>query len=220
MSRYQPLSEQTFDYMLKTTSREPEVLRRLREETAPMPDARMQIGPDQGQFLAFLAGVLQAKHCLEIGVFTGYSSLWVALALPPEGKLIACDVSDEWTSIGRRYWREAGVESKIDLRLAPALETLDGLLTSGRAGTFDLAFIDADKANYANYFERSLRLLRPGGVIAIDNTLWSGKVADDSVQDADTVAIRNMNRQLQADPRVDFCMLTVGDGIALARKRS
>lgn len=219
MSRYQALSEQTFEYMLRTTTREPELLRRLREETSKLPDARMQIGPDQGQFLAFLVQMLQAKNCLEIGVFTGYSALCVALALPADGKLIACDVSAEWTSVGRSYWHEAGVESKIDLRLAPALETLDNLLASGQAGRFDFAFIDADKTNYSNYYERSLQLLRPGGVIAIDNTLWSGKVADDSVQDADTVAIRELTRTLQTDQRVDFCMLTIGDGVALARKR-
>lgn len=220
MSRYQALSESTFEYMLKTTSREPELMRRLREETSGLPEARMQIGPDQGQFLAFLVQTLQAKNCLEIGVFTGYSALCVALALPAEGKLVACDISAEWTSIGRRHWNEAGVDSKIDLRLGHALKTLDRLLASGCAGTFDFAFIDADKTNYSNYYERCLKLLRLGGVIAIDNTLWSGKVADDSIQDADTVAIRELTRKLQADRRVDFCMLTVGDGVALARKRA
>jgi caffeoyl-CoA O-methyltransferase len=194
------------------------VLARLREETAPHPQARMQITPEQGQFFGLLIRMLNASQALEIGVFTGYSSTAIALALPDGGKLIACDVSDEYTAVARRYWRSAGVEHKVDLRLGAALDTLDRLIAEGQAGTFDFAFIDADKRNYANYYERLLKLLRRGGVIAVDNTLWSGRVADPVVQDADTNAIRAFNEKLHFDARVALSLLPIGDGLTLACK--
>lgn len=179
----------------------------------------MQIGPDQGQFMQLLVQLLKAKKTIEIRVFTGYSSLWVSLGLPDDGRIIACDVSEEYTAIARRYWKLAGVDQKIDLRLGPALSTLDELIKKGGAGMFDFVFIDADKTNYDNYYERSLVLLRQGGLIAIDNTIWSGKVADANVQDKDTVAIRKLNDRLSRDERVTVSMLTVGDGLTLALKR-
>lgn len=178
----------------------------------------MQIGADQGRLLGLLVHLLGAKNCLEVGTFTGYSALAVAMALPPDGKLICCDVSDEWTSIGRKHWADAGVQGKIDLRLAPASETLQSLLDEGMGGTFDFAFIDADKANYDNYYELCLRLLRPGGMIALDNMLWDGKVADPDVHDEDTDALRALNLKVRDDDRVECVLLTVGDGIMLARK--
>ncbi|CAN5568276.1 class I SAM-dependent methyltransferase [soil metagenome] len=219
MSRYSPIDERTHQYLLSTSIREPEVARRLREETQQLENAQMQIGPDQGQFMQLLVQLLGAKKTLEVGVFTGYSALWVALALPDEGRIIACDISEEYTAVARRYWQEAGIDQKIDLRLGPALETLDALLGVNQAGTFDFAFIDADKTNYQNYYERALELLRAGGLIAIDNTIWSGKVADSSVNDADTVAIRRLNEKLHHDKRISLSMLTVGDGLTLAMKR-
>ena len=219
MSRYFPIDERSYRYLLTTSIREPEVARRLREETQQLENAQMQIGPDQGQFMQLLVQVLRAQKTLEVGVFTGYSALWVALGLPDNGKIIACDISEEYTAVGRRYWKQAGVDKKIDLRLGPALETLDELLKTGEAGTFDFAFIDADKSNYENYYERALQLLRGGGLIAIDNTIWSGKVADPSAQDVDTLAIRRLNGKLLHDERVTLSMLTVGDGLTLAMKR-
>ena len=194
-------------------------MRRLREETASMEEANMQIGPEQGQFMTLLVELMGARNALEVGTFTGYSALAVALALPDDGLLVACDVSEEWTAIGRRYWEEAGVAHKIDLRLAPALETLDGLLAEGRAGTFDFAFIDADKEGYDAYYERAVKLMRTGGLILLDNTLWEGKVADPVVTDGDTEAIRILNRKLVGDERVTVSLLPVGDGLTLARKR-
>ena len=179
----------------------------------------MQIGPDQGQLMQLLVQVLCAKKTLEVGVFTGYSALWVALGLPGDGRIVACDISEEYTAVARRYWKEAGMDKKIDLRLGPALETLDKLINAGQSGTFDFAFIDADKTNYENYYERSLQLLRAGGLIAIDNTIWSGRVADLNEQDKDTVAIRRLNEKLFSDERVTLSMLTVGDGLSLAMKR-
>ena len=219
MSRYFPIDERSYRYLLTTSIREPEVARRLREETQQLENAQMQIGPDQGQFMQLLVQVLRAQKTLEVGVFTGYSALWVALGLPDNGKIIACDISEEYTAVGRRYWKQAGVDKKIDLRLGPALETLDELLKTGEAGTFDFAFIDADKSNYENYYERALQLLCGGGLIAIDNTIWSGKVADPSAQDVDTLAIRRLNGKLLHDERVTLSMLTVGDGLTLAMKR-
>jgi caffeoyl-CoA O-methyltransferase len=180
--------------------------------------ARMQISPEQGQFMQLLMRVLPAVNTIEVGVFTGYSSLSVALALPAEGKVIACDLSEEWTSIGKPYWKEAGVDHQIDLRLGPALTTLDSLIAEGRQGSFDFAFIDADKANYQNYYERLLVLVRKGGIIAIDNVLWHGSVADPSVQDEDTQAIRALNEMLHEDPRVFISLLPIGDGLTLAMK--
>jgi predicted O-methyltransferase YrrM len=219
MSRYVPIDERTYEYLLNTSIRQTEVARRLREETQRMPNAQMQIGPDQGQFMQLLVQVLRAKKTLEVGVFTGYSALWVALGLPADGRIIACDVSEEYTAVARRYWKEAGVDQKIDLRLRPALETLDTLIKEGQSGSFDFAFIDADKTNYQNYYERCLQLLRAGGVIAIDNTIWSGKVADPNANDADTFAIKQLNQKLHRDERVSLSMLTVGDGLTLAMKR-
>jgi len=217
--KYLALTDSIYDYLQAVSVREPEVLKRLREETASMPNSTMQISPDQGQFMALLVQLINASKTLEIGVFTGYSSLSVALALPPDGKVIACDVSDEYTQVARRYWTEAGVADKVSLRLAPALETLDGLINDGQVGTFDFAFIDADKGNYDGYYERALKLVRKGGLIAIDNVLWGGKVADDNAQDADTVAIRALNEKLLDDQRVSLSLLPIADGLTLALKR-
>jgi len=219
MSRHFSFDEPTYQYLVKTSVRETDVARRLREETQQLPMAQMQIGPDQGQFLQLLVQLIQAKKTLEVGVFTGYSSLWVAQALPDEGKIVACDVSEEYTAVARRYWKEAGVDHKIDLRLRPALETLDELLAQDGASTFDFAFIDADKSNYDNYYERALQLIRTGGLIAVDNTIWSGRVADPNESDTDTIAIRKLNEKLHRDERVALSMLTVGDGLTLAMKR-
>ena len=218
MSRHFAFDQTAYQYVVNTSVREPEVARRLREETQKLPMAQMQISPDQAQFMQMLVKLIQAKKTLEVGVFTGYSSLWVALGLPDEGQIVACDVSEEYTSIARPYWKEAGVDKKIDLRLRPALETLDELLAGGHAGTFDFAFIDADKTNYDNYYERSLKLLRTQGLIAIDNTIWSGRVADESENDNDTVALRKLNEKLHHDDRVTLSMLTIGDGLTLAMK--
>jgi predicted O-methyltransferase YrrM len=216
---YLGLDERIEDYLIKNSSREPDVLRRLREETvATNPQAEMAVGPIQGQFMALLVKLIGAVKALEVGVFTGYSSLCTALAMPPNGRIVACDVSDEWTSVARRYWVEAGVADKITLRLGPAVETLDELLRDGQANTFDLAFIDADKPNYDNYYERALKLVRRGGLIIFDNMLWSGKVADPSVQDANTVALRALNEKLHHDERVFMSLLPLRDGISLAVK--
>lgn len=213
------LSDRLYDYLLSVSLREPEVLAELRQETAGHPRSVMQIAPDQGQFMAFLIRLIGAKKALEVGVFTGYSSLCVALALPPEGKLIACDISEEYTAIARRYWQKAGVTDKIDLRIAPALETLDQLIATGQANSFDFAFIDADKENYLNYYERALQLVRPGGLIAVDNVLWGGAVADPAVQDESTQAIRVFNQTLHRDERVDLSLVAIADGLTLAMKR-
>ena len=213
------LSEELYAYLLDISLRELPVMRRLREETASMEQANMQIGPEQGQFMALLIELIGARSVLEVGTFTGYSALAMAVALPENGALVACDVSEEWTAIGRRYWEEAGVAHKIELRLAPALETLDALLAEGRAGTFDFAFIDADKEGYDAYYERALELVRLGGLIALDNTLWEGKVVDPAATDVDTEAIRAINAKLALDERVTLSLITVGDGLTLARKR-
>lgn len=206
-------------YVALEIAQETSVQRRLRAETATMPHGGMQIGADQGALLAMLARLVDARRAIEIGTFTGYSALAVAAALPPGGKLICCDVSEEWTSVARRYWQEGGVADRIELHLAPALETLAALLRQGGAETFDLAFIDADKTNYDAYYEACLKLIRRGGAIALDNMLWSGKVADPSVHDDDTDALRALNAKIRDDRRVDACLLTVGDGVMLARKR-
>jgi caffeoyl-CoA O-methyltransferase len=213
------LSEPLHDYLLSVSLREPEVLRSLREETSRHPERIMQTTPDQGQFLALLVQLIGATKTLEIGVFTGYSSLAVALALPEAGQVIACDVSEDYTAIARRYWQQAGVAHKIALHLAPALETLDRLLAEGQAGTFDFAFIDADKGNYWNYYERSLQLLRPGGLIAVDNVLWGGEVINPDNQSPNTLAIREFNQKIHQDNRVSLSMIPVSDGLTLARKR-
>ena len=213
------LTDSLYDYLLAVSLREPDVLRRLREETAKDPAARMQISPEQGQFMGLLARLMGARRCLEVGVFTGYSSLALALALPDDARIVACDVSEEWTSVARRYWAAAGVADKIDLRLAPALETLEGLLAAGEAGSYDFAFLDADKKNYLRYFELALGLVRPGGLIVADNTLWSGRVADPRNAEPDTVALRHFNQHLHRDARIDLSLVPIGDGLTLARKR-
>jgi predicted O-methyltransferase YrrM len=218
MPRHLPMSDRIEDYVLGHT-RESQAARRLREETAKLPQARMQIGPDQAAFLALLVRSIGARQCLEIGTFTGYSALAVAAALPADGRLICCDISEEWTAMGRKYWAEAGVAPRIDLRLAPALDTLHALLARGGSGQFDFAFIDADKAGYDGYYEACLKLLRAGGLIALDNMLWSGRVADAQQHDADTDAIRALNAKIHADSRVDVALVTVGDGVMVVRKR-
>jgi caffeoyl-CoA O-methyltransferase len=219
MSRRLVVTDDIHRYILDNSLREPDVLARLREETSKNPHAEMQIGPEQGQLMALLAKLIGAQRCIEIGVFTGYSALVVALALPDDGRIVACDVNEEWTSIGRRYWQEAGVDRKIDLRLQPALRTLDSLIAAGEAGKFDYAFIDADKPNYDAYYERVLQLLRVGGLILFDNVLWSGRVADPGVNDVDTLAFRKLNAKLHRDERVDVSLLGIGDGVTLVRKR-
>ena len=213
------LTGELAEYLRRVSLREPDVMRRLRERTASVPEARMQITPEQGQFMQLLVQMLDARKTLEVGVFTGYSSLAVALALPPDGRVTACDVSEEWTSIGKPYWQEAGVAHKIDLHLAPAVETLDRLIADGQQGTYDFAFIDADKANYDRYYERALVLVRVGGLIGIDNVLWHSKVIDPSVNDADTIAIRDLNEKIHGDERVSLSLIPIGDGLTLARKR-
>jgi predicted O-methyltransferase YrrM len=213
------LPDSIADYLRSTSLREPEILTKLRQETASHPMSQMQIAPEQGQFMALLVQLIGARKTLEVGVFTGYSALSVALALPTDGRIIACDVSEEYTSIARRYWQAAGVAEKIDLRIAPALDTLDHLLITGHTGTFDFVFIDADKNNYDGYYERSLQLVRTGGLIAIDNVLWSGKVADDEIQDNQTRKIRQLNQKLHDDQRVQISMVPIADGLTLALKR-
>ena len=213
------ISDDLWDYMRRVTLREPALLKRLREETAHDPKSSCQISAEQGQLMGLLMHLIAARRTIEIGVYTGYSSLSVALALPDDGRIIACDISDEWTSIARRYWREAGVEGKIDLRLGPALATLDGLIANGHAKQFDFVFIDADKPNYANYYERALVLLRRGGLIGVDNVLWYGRVIDASFDDPDTRAIRAFNEQIKNDDRVWLSMLPVRDGLTLACKK-
>jgi predicted O-methyltransferase YrrM len=195
------------------------LLRRLRQETAKLPMSMMQISPEQGQFMNLLAEIVGARRVIEVGTFTGYSSICVARALPANGHLTCCDVSEEYTAIARRYWAEAGLTDRITLTLAPALQTLDGLIAAGEDGQYDLAFIDADKSNYDNYYERILRLLRQGGLVMIDNVLWGGAVADPAVDDADTTAIRQLNDKLHRDERISLSLVPIGDGVTLARKR-
>jgi predicted O-methyltransferase YrrM len=213
------LTPKLYAYLQNNSLREPEVLQKLREQTHKMSMSQMQISPEQGQFMALLIKLMQAKKTLDIGVFTGYSALSVALALPDDGKVIGCDINAEWTKIARRFWEEAGVANKIDLRLAPAAETLQMLLDKGETNTYDFAFIDADKANYPVYYEKSLKLLRQGGLIVIDNVLWSGKVADPTINDRDTMVLRELNAALVKDDRVTLTMLPVGDGLTLVLKR-
>lgn len=213
------LTDSICRYMQEATFREPEILVKLRAETAGIEESEMQIAPEQGQLMSLIVAMIGARRAIEIGTFTGYSSLCVALALPPDGKLIACDTNKDWTDVARRYWREAGVAERVELHLAPASETLDALLSDGAAGTLDFAFIDADKQSYDLYYERCLELLRPGGLVALDNMLWSGAVADPARDDADTVAIRAITKKLQGDTRVDISLVPIGDGLMLARKR-
>jgi predicted O-methyltransferase YrrM len=214
-----PMTDALYEYALAVGLREPEAFRALRTETGRLAEGEMQIAPEQGPLLAMLVQILGAKNCLEIGTFTGYSSLWVASSLPTDGKLICCDVSEEYTALARKYWEKTGLAAKINLRLGPALDTLNALLAGGSAGRFDYAFIDADKANYGAYYEACLKLLRPGGLIAIDNTLWDGKVANPQVNDPDTVAIRALNQKIHADNRVSLSFLPFADGLTLALKR-
>jgi caffeoyl-CoA O-methyltransferase len=218
-SRTLQLSESLHRYLLDVTVSEPELLRELRLETEKLPHAGMQISPEQGRLMRWLVELTGARRALEVGVFTGYSALSVALGLPEDGRLVACDLSDEWTSIARRYFARAGVAHKVDLRLGPALETLDQLLGAGAGGAYDFAFIDADKENYAAYYERCLTLLRPGGVVAVDNALWGGSVADPARDDASTRAIRELNARVCGDERVSATLVPIGDGLLLARKR-
>ncbi len=213
------ITDEIHRYLVDHSVREPEVLARLRATTAPLPQAGMQIGPEQGQLMALLAKLVGAKRCIEVGVFTGYSSLAVALALPEDGRILACDVSEKWTAIAQRFWREAGVEHKIELKLQPAVRTLEDLLAAGEAGRYDFAFVDADKPAYDSYYELLLKLLRPGGLMALDNTLWSGAVADPDEREPNAVALRTLNDKLHRDERIDLSLLPIGDGLTLARKR-
>ncbi|MEN8179151.1 MAG: class I SAM-dependent methyltransferase [Pseudomonadota bacterium] len=214
------LPDTLYDYLCSISLHEPDLLRRLREETARDSMANMQISPEQGQFMSLLVRLMGARRSLEIGVYTGYSALSVAMALPNDGNLIACDISKDWTGTAMRYWREAGVEDKIDLRLGPALDTLDHLLEEGREGTFDFAFIDADKVNYWFCFNKVIKLLRSGGLIAVDNTLWGGNVINPNDESEETQAIRSFNRKLHNDERVNISLVPIGDGLTLALKRS
>ncbi|HEY1722380.1 MAG TPA: class I SAM-dependent methyltransferase [Magnetospirillaceae bacterium] len=217
------MTETLYDYLLDTSLREHPVQKKLREATVGIPGAGMQISPDQGQFMALVARIIGARRAIEVGTFTGYSALAVALAMPEDGRIVCCDINAETTSIARRFWTEAGVADKIDLRIAPALKTLDALLAEdgpgNGAGTYDMMFIDADKTGYDSYYERGLQLLRAGGVMLIDNVLWGGSVADPKDHEASTEAIRALNLKVRDDKRVDMCLLTVGDGLSMVRKR-
>jgi predicted O-methyltransferase YrrM len=214
------LSDSLYQYLLANSVHEPEILTKLRHETAQHPLVNMQISPEQGQLMGLLVQLIGAKKCLEVGVFTGYSSLAVALNLPDDGQIIACDVSEEFTVIARKYWQEAGVSHKINLHIAPALETLDRLLTEGEAGTFDFAFIDADKNNYAAYYDRCFQLVRAGGLILVDNVLWYGRVADPAMnEDSRTIAIKQINQHIYHDDRVQISLIPIGDGLTIARKK-
>lgn len=213
------MSPELRKYMLSVSVRETGVLEELRKETGKMSNAGMQISPEQGQFLHFLVRTIEAARALEVGVFTGYSALWTALALPEDGTVTACDISSEWTSVARTFWKKAGILHKIDLRLGPASETLGRLLDSGRGGTYDFAFIDADKEGYGDYYEKSLALLRSGGVMALDNVFRNGRVTDRNEADPGTEEIRELNRRISVDERVDISMIPIGDGLTLVRKR-
>jgi caffeoyl-CoA O-methyltransferase len=218
MGKHLQLTDQLYRYLLDHAFRDDDLLRALRDETAKMPNAQMQIAPEQGQFMALLARIAGVRKALEIGTFTGYSSLSVARALPADGRLVCCDISREFTDVARRYWDKAGVAGRIELKLGPARETLAALAKT-EAGSFDMAFIDADKLNYPHYYEAALVLLRPGGVLLIDNVLWGGDVADPRATDAETVTLRDLNARVKADERVDFCLLPVADGLTVIRKR-
>lgn len=213
------IDDHLYQYLLEHSVRETPVMRELRELTLKHEMARMQIAPEQGQFMALLVELLAAGKIIEIGTFTGYSALCMAQAMRGDGKLICCDLNEEWTAIGLTFWQRAGVRDRIDLRIAPALKTLAELIESGETGNFDIAFIDADKTNYSNYYERCLELLRPGGLLMCDNTLWSGSVADPANHAEDTLALREFNDLLYEDPRVSISLIPIGDGLTLARKR-
>ncbi|NQW11500.1 MAG: class I SAM-dependent methyltransferase [Alphaproteobacteria bacterium] len=218
-SRTLTLDDPLYAYVLDHGGREPEIARRLRERTASMPESGMQISPEQGNFMALLVELLGVRLAVEVGTFTGYSALRTALAMPPEGRLICCDISETYTGVGRPFWEEAGVADRIELQIGPATETLDTLIAEGAAGTVDFVFIDADKSNYDAYYERALTLLRPGGLIAVDNVLWSGAVINPDDTSADTEAIRALNSKIHGDERVTMALLPIGDGLTLARKR-
>ena len=219
MSKTSYIDENLYEYVLSTSLRESQVLTRLRAETQEMPMGCMQVSADQGQFMALLVKLIGAAKIVEIGTFTGYSSTVMALALPHNGRVIACDVNEEYTDVARRYWQEAGVDDRIELRVGPAADTLGQMLEAGEAGTCDMVFIDADKVNYGTYYEQGLQLLRTGGLVLVDNALWQGRTADSEETDEDTVAIRQLNAAIHQDERVDLSLLSVGDGLMLARKR-
>ena len=220
MARLEGLIDpKVIDYIMSSGLREPDVMRKLREETEKHPFARFQIPPEQGQLFQILMRMSGARRVLEIGVFTGYSSLAMALAMPPDGRIVACDISEEYTRTARRYWTEAGVAGKIDLRLGPAAETLESLIAAGQSGSFDFAFVDADKTGYPRYYEQCMKLVRPGGVIALDNMLSRGRVLEENPQDPDVAALRKMNEAIHRDERVDAILLPLGDGLTLAVKR-
>lgn len=214
------LDDRLYDYLLEASLREPGILAELRSETARLAEANMQIAPEQGQFMALLAHITGARRYLEIGTFTGYSALAVALALPEDGEVVACDISEKWTAVARIYWERAGVAGRIRLELRPALDTLRALIAEGREGSFDMAFIDADKTGYIDYYEHCLILLRAGGLVLVDNTLWSGNVADPDKRDPDTEAIRAFNLHVRDDARVDLALVPIGDGLTIIRKKS
>ena len=213
------IDDRLYAYLLQHSLREAPLLKRLRDETTRMPDGMMQIAPEQGQFMALLVELVGARRALEIGTFTGYSSVCVARAMGPAGRLVCCDISEHYTAVARRYWAEAGVADRIELKLGPALATLDGMLAAGAAGQYDFAFIDADKTNYDAYYERCLKLVRRGGLLLIDNVIWGGSVANLADKDADTEAIRALNAKLRKDERVDLTLFAVGDGMTCALKR-
>lgn len=213
------LTDIVYEYILTHGVREAPILRRLRETTRALPDATMQIGPEQGQFMALLVKLIGARRCIEVGTFTGYSSLVVALALPADGTIVSCDINPQTTAIAQQFWREAGVAERIDLRLQPAAKTLAELLAAGGAGGYDFAFIDADKTAYRSYYDKLMRLIRPGGLIAVDNTLWDGEVANPRRNDANTVALRAFNDHVLRDEQVDMSLVPIGDGLTLLRKR-
>ena len=218
MNRNAFIDPHLYDYIVTTTHRDDAVLADLREETAQLSESGMQISPDQGQLMGMLTRLIGATRAIEVGVFTGYSGLCVARALPDDGRLVACDTSLEYTGVARRFWERAGVSAKIDLRIGPAVETLDGMIAQGESETYDLAFIDADKGNYPRYYERCLRLLRRGGLMLVDNALWGGQVADPSINDDITSTLRDLNRMAGGDSRVEVNLLPIGDGLLLARK--
>ena len=215
-NRTLPMNDTIHGYLLEVSVDEPEVMAKLREETAAMSNANMQIGPEQGAFMGWLVRTLEVRRAIEVGTFTGYSALAIARSMPPEGRLVCCDVSEEYTRVGERFWTEAGVRDRIDLRIGPGVETLRALRAEGGEGIYDFAFIDADKTSYDAYYEECLELLRPGGVIAIDNVLWGGSVADPSNTQESTLALRALNLKIGRDPRVSACMLPIGDGLTLA----
>jgi predicted O-methyltransferase YrrM len=213
-----PMTDRLYEYALSVGLREPEAFRAIREETSKLPDAEWQIAPEQGPFLALLVQLMGAKKCVEVGTFTGYSAAWIASVLPADGRIVCCELEEKFAAVAKKHWAAAGLSDKIELRMGPAHNTLAGLLAAGQAGTFDYAFIDADKGRYNLYYERCLELVRPGGLVAIDNTLWDGKVADPAVTDTDTVAIRALNEKVFKDERVSLSFLPFADGLTLARK--